>query len=556
MRPSSGSLSRYLPHAPAVSIVVVTMLLPLVVLIIYGATTTEAGRRVVSLAPAARVLGDSIYWLALANTVGISLLATLIATVLGTALGWLFGRTDLPRASLFEQLATLPIFIPPFVGAVAWTLLSAPRIGAFNVALRNLGLPEILDVYTQTGMAWVIGIYLAPYVMMMVAGALRVMDPSLEEAARVDGLNGVRTAARITLPLIAPAILSGAVLSFTIAIGLFGTPVVLGWAKQILLLTSRIWIAAQAVPPDHGAMAILATFLIALSLMANGLQRWLLAGRSFVTVTGKGFRPNTIELGQARGPCLALVVLYLLLTVAAPLIVLLAACLSTYTWSGRFTLNNVAEIFGSADVWDTLKNSIWISVVSASAALVLGLEIAWVATRTKLRGRRLLEMLALIPVSVPGIAFGVGVMFLWLPIPVNVYGSAWIIILAFVGRFTAYAIRPIGASLMQVHPELEESARVAGFGWLRTLFVITLPLIRPSIVASWILLFSIFMTELSMVILLYTANTRTFSVLAFETWSTGIFSVLAGLSILQLLVGASIMLFVRRLFGSRALSSS
>ena len=129
------------------------------------------------------------------------LLATLIATVLGTALGWLFGRTDLPRASLFEQLATLPIFIPPFVGAVAWTLLSAPRIGAFNVALRDLGLPELLDVYTQGGMAWVIGIYLAPYVMMMVAGALRVMDPSLEEAARVGGLNSWRTAARITLPL-------------------------------------------------------------------------------------------------------------------------------------------------------------------------------------------------------------------------------------------------------------------------------------------------------------------------------------------------------------------
>jgi iron(III) transport system permease protein len=556
MRGSSGSVSRYLTHAPALVIVTVTMLLPLLVLIVYGATTIDGGRRGVSLAPIARVLGDSVYWTALANTVGISLLATLIATVLGTALGWLFGRTDLPRASLFEQLATLPIFIPPFVGAVAWTLLSAPRIGAFNVALRNLGLPEILDVYTQSGMAWVIGIYLAPYVMMMVAGALRVMDPSMEEAARVGGLSAVQTAARITLPLIAPAILSGAVLSFTIAIGLFGTPVVLGWSKQILPLTSRIWIAAQAVPPDYGVMAILAIYLIALSLIANGLQRWLLAGRSFVTITGKGFRPQTIELGRGRGPCLTFVGLYLLLTVAAPLLVLLAACLSTYTWSGRFTLDNVAEIAGSTDVWDTLKNSIWISIVSASVALVLGLEIAWVATRTKLNGRRLLEILALIPVSVPGIAFGVGVMFLWLPIPVNVYGSAWIIILAFVGRFTAYAIRPIGASLVQVHPELEESARVAGFGWLRTLLVITLPLIRPSIVASWILLFSIFMTELSMVILLYTANTRTFSVLAFETWSTGIFSVLAGLSILQLLVGASIMLFVRRLFGSRALSSS
>ena len=556
MHSAFRSLGRYLPIIPALLVVTVTMLLPLIVLAVYGFTSLEGGRRVFSFEPVARVMSDSIYWQALGNTVGISLFATLIATMLGTALGWLFGRTDLPRASLFEQLTTLPIFIPPFVGAVAWTLLSAPRIGAFNVALRETGLPELLDVYTQGGMAWVIGIYLAPYVMMMVAGALRVMDPSLEEAARIGGLNSWQTAARITFPLIAPAILSGAVLAFTIAIGLFGTPVVLGWAKQILVLTSRIWIAAQAVPPDYGAMAILAIYLIGLSLAANGLQRWLLAGRSFVTVTGKGFRPNVITLGRARGACMALIVLYLLLTVAAPLLILLAATLSTYTWSGRFTINNVMEIIGSADVWNTLQNSIVISVVSATIALVLGLQIAWVATRTKMRGRRALEMLALIPVSVPGIAFGVGVMFLWLPMPIDVYGTAWIIILAFVGRFTAYAIRPIGAGLMQVHPELEESARVAGLGWFRTLFVITLPLIRPSIVASWILLFSIFMTELSMVILLYTANSRTFSVLTFETWSTGVFSVLAGLSILQLLVGASIMLCVRHLFGSRALASS
>jgi iron(III) transport system permease protein len=556
MRASLSIATRYLPHAPAVVAVIVTMLLPLGVLILYGFTSIDGGQWTLSLAPFARVLTDSIYWQALGNTVGISLFATLVAIVLGVALGWLFGRTDLPQASLFEQLATLPIFIPPFVGAVAWTLLTAPRIGAFNVALRNLGLPEILDVYTPTGMAWVIGIYLAPYVMMMVAGALRSMDPSLEEAARVSGLDGLRTASRITLPLIAPAILSGAVLSFTIAVGLFGTPVVLGWSKQILLLTSRIWIASQAVPPDYAAMAILGIYLIALSVIANLLQRWLLSGRSFVTVTGKGFRPHAIMLGRMRGPCLALVGLYLLLTVVAPLAILLAACLSTYTWSGQFTFNNVTEIASSSDVWDTLKNSIWLSVVSASLALVLGLEIAWVASRTRLHGHRILETLALIPVSVPGIAFGVGVMFLWLRTPIDVYGTAWIIILAFVGRFTAYAIRPIGASLMQVHPELEESARVAGYGWLRTLLHITLPLIRPSIVASWILLFSIFMTELSMVILLYTANTRTFSVLSFETWSTGIFSVLAGLSVLQLLVGASIMLFVRRLFGSRALSSS
>ena len=450
--------------APVFFVVMLTMVLPLIVLGVYGFTTVENGRKILSLAPIGRLLGDSIYWQALGNTLGISLFATLIATVLGTTLGWLFGRTDLPRVSLFEQLATLPIFIPPFVGAVAWTLLSAPRIGALMWHFARLGSRRLLDVYTQGGMAWVIGIYLAPYVMMMVAGALRVMDPSLEEAARIAGLNSWQTAQRVTLPLIAPAILSGAVLAFTIAIGLFGTPVVLGWAKQILLLTSRIWIAAQAVPPDYGAMAILAIYLIMLSIAANGLQRWLLSGRSFVTVTGKGFRPKVMALGSARGPSLALVILYLLLTVAAPLIILLAATLSTYTWSGRFTMNNVVEIAASADVWTTLQNSIWISIVSATIALILGLEIAWVATRTKMRGRRLLEMLALIPVSVPGIAFGVGVMFLWLPMPFDVYGTAWIIVFAFVGRFTAYAIRPISAGLMQVHAELEESARVADWG--------------------------------------------------------------------------------------------
>lgn len=516
---------------------------------------TDGGRGITG-EHVAKVLTEKIYWIALFNTIVVCGGAALVATVLGTLFAWIFVRTDTLGRGALEQIAQIPIFIPPFVGAVAWALLFAPRVGAVNRIAGALGLPWQFDIYTHGGMLWVMGIYLAPYVMMIVAAAMRSIDPSLEEAAQVAGLNRTQTALRITAPLLSPAILSGAVLAFTIAVGLFGTPVVLGWSRQILLLTSRIWISSQAVPPDYGAMAILAIYLIALSLIANGLQRWLLADRSFVTVTGKGFRPHAIALGRARGPCLALVIFYLLLTVVAPLAILLAACLSTYTWSGKFTLDNVAEIAGSGDVWDTLKNSIWISIISATIALVLGLEIAWLANRTRLRGRRILETLALIPVSVPGIAFGVGVMFLWLRAPVDVYGTAWIIILAFVGRFTAYAIRPIGASLMQVHPELEESARVAGFGWLRTLLYITLPLIRPSIVASWILLFSIFMTELSMVILLYTANTRTFSVLAFETWSTGVFSLLAGLSILQLLVGASIMVFVRRLFGSRALSSS
>ena len=254
-----------------------------------------------SWAPHARhlvtVLTGSIYWTSLASTVAVAIGAALLACVLGTALAWIFARTTTFGRSVLEQIAQLPIFIPPFVGAVAWALLLAPRVGV-STAFCRAEHPIELDLYTHAGMAWVMGIYLAPYVMMIVAAALRSMDPSLEEAAQVCGLTKVQTALRITAPLLAPAILSGAVLAFTIAVGLFGTPIVLGWSRQILLLTSRIWIASQAAPPDYGVMAVLSLYLIVLSILATAAQRSALAGRSYVTVTGKGFRPRPIELGR------------------------------------------------------------------------------------------------------------------------------------------------------------------------------------------------------------------------------------------------------------------
>jgi iron(III) transport system permease protein len=502
----------------------------------------------------ARVLGSSIYWGALGNTIAISLGATLIASVFGVPLGWLFARSNVAGGALLEHLAQVPIFIPPFVGAIAWVLLGAPRIGFLNVALRTMDLPQILDVYTHTGMAWVIGLYLAPYVMMIVAGALRSMDPSLEEAGRVSGLGSFTTARDITLPLVAPAILSGAVLAFSIAIGLFGTPVVLGWSRQILVLTSRIWVASQAVPSDYGVMAVLALYLMALSSVAMAVQRKLLGNRSFVTVSGKGFRAKVVSLGRWRWPLTGLALLYVLLTVLAPVAVLIGAAASTYVWSGKYTAANFNEMMASAEVWSTLYNSTWISIASATLATALGIAIAYLASRTRLVGRHALEYIVLLPVSVPGIAFGVGVMLLWLRIPLEVYGTAWIIVLGFVGRFTAYAVRSISANLVQVHPELEESARVAGYGWLRTFGRITLPLIAPGILAGWVLLFSFFMTELSMVILLYSTESRTFSVLSFEVWNVGDLAKLSALSLLQLVIGVSVAALVRFIVPQRALA--
>jgi iron(III) transport system permease protein len=497
------------------------------------------------------VLGRWPYWVALLNTLIIGLGATAIASAVGVPLAWLFARTNLPGKGFLEKLATIPIFIPPFVGAIAWILLAAPRIGAFNFPFRTLVGGEPFNVYTLAGIAWVIGIYLAPYVMMIVAAALRSMDPSLEEAAQVSGLSRLRTATTITLPLVAPAVLSGAVLAFVITIGLFGTPVVIGWARQLYFITSRIYLASQEVPPALGVMAILAVYLILLSLLATLLQRWLLKGRSFITVSGKGFRTRPIVLGRTRYVAAGFVWLYCFFTIIAPILVLIAAAFSTFTWSGRFTWVNFQYLWSSEDVRVTLQNSLLISLIAATVATVIGIVISWTTQRTKIPNRQILEYLAVLPVAVPGIAFGVGVALFWLRMPIPVYGTIWIIVLAFIGRFSGYAVRSISSSIVQVHPELEESARIAGYGWVRTFARITLPLIRPSIVASWMLLFSIFITELSMVILLYTAETRTFSVLSFEVWNVGNFSQVASLSLLQLVIGVAVLQTVQLLWPQR-----
>ena len=497
------------------------------------------------------VLTGEVYWVALFNTVVVCGGAALVATVLGTLFAWIFVRTDTFGRAALEQIAQIPIFIPPFVGAVAWALLFAPRVGAVNRILLALGLPWQFDIYTHTGMLWVMGIYLAPYVMMIVAAAMRSVDPSFEEAAQVAGLSRLQTALRITAPLLSPAILSGAVLAFTIAVGLFGTPVVLGWSRQILLLTSRIWIGTQAVPPEYGVAAVLSIYLILLSVLALAAQRYVLASRSFITVTGKGFRPRLVRLGGWRAVTLTIALLYVVLTILAPLAVLIAAALSSYTWSGQYSLQNVWTALDSEDVWATMKNSIIISTAAATLATALGIAISWVVVRTRMPGRTILEYLVLLPISVPGIAFGVGVMLTWVGAPVPVYGTILIVMFALIGRFTAYSVRSTSASLVQLHPELEESARVCGYGPLQTFLRITFPLILPSVLAGWLLLFSFFMTELSMVILLYSASNRMFSILSFEVWNVGDFSRLATLSLLQTSIGLALAVLLKGVFRAK-----
>jgi iron(III) transport system permease protein len=538
---------RHLVLLAVATVLTVLVVLPLGSVVSNSIFVTDAHGLHVTWQNFYHVATQANYWRSLGDTILISAGSSALATIIGVALAWMMVRTNVPAARLLERLAVLPIFIPPFVGAFAWILLAAPRIGLANVGLRSLDLPEPFNIYTRLGIVWVMGIYMAPYVLMIVASALRSMDPSLEEAGQVSGLNRWRVAIRITLPVVTPAILSGAVLTFVVAIGLFGTPVLLGWPRQILMLTSRIYLESQQVPPAYGVMAVLAVYLMILSTLVVALQQRLVRGRSFVTVTGKGFRTQPIRLGWSRFVLLGVTVIYLVLTVVVPLLVIAAAAASTYAWSGRFTPENFVYLWSSHDVRQTLENSVIIAITAATVAAFLGLCVSWLVCRTSMTGRRLIEYVVLMPLSVPSIAFGIGVAALWLRFPWDIYDTIWLIVIGFVGRFTGYAVRTISGSLVQVHPELEESARICGLGPVRALCRITLPLVRPSIISSWILLYSIFMTELSMVLMLYNADTRTFSILTFDVWYSGYFSRVASLSLLQLFIGVVVMVAVNAL---------
>jgi iron(III) transport system permease protein len=521
----------------------VLIVMPLGALILRGFVHIDQGRTSASLAAFSKVLSDMSYWIAMGNTLVIALGSMVLATLIGVVLAWCLARTNVPWRGFLERAAAMPIFIPPFIGAFAWILFGAPRIGIFNVATMKFSIGQPFNVYSYVGIVWVMGIYIAPYVMMIVAGALRNMDPSLEEAGQVAGLSRFRTMRVITLPVVGPSILSGAVLAFVISLGLFGTPVLLGMAREIYLVTTRIYLELQQFPPDAGIVAVLAIYLMLLSIAANLIQQRMLRGRSFVTVSGKGFRPRLIRLGASRYAIAAGIWLYLALTMFAPIIIIGVAALSTYAWSGRFTWNNIAFLWNTVDVRTTFMNSLFITIVAASATTVLGLAISWFTTRSKMRGRQWLEAVVLLPMSVPSLAFALGVFFFWVWMPkwVGVYGTVWIIVIALIGRYVSYSVRSISSSLVQIHPELEESARIAGYGWTRALSKITLPLVMPSVISSWVMIYSIFVSELSIVLPLYTAETRTLSILSFDTWSIGQFSQVASLSLLQLLMGAGVM---------------
>lgn len=478
----------------------------------------------------------------LGTSLGVALIGTVGALLIGTGLAWLTARTDAPGRRVLEAVSIMPMMVPPLVGAFAWDILASPRSGILNIVLRALHVPVTINIYTLGGIGFVFAIYYAPYVYLFAAAALRNMDPALEEAAALCGASHLGTILRVTLPLILPALLSAALLVFVLLIQLFSIPAVLGEAGGVHVMSVRIWELIGFTPPKVNQASALGVLMLAITVTLVILQNRMLARRSFVTVAGKGLRPTPVALGAARWPLAALGFAYLLSVVLLPYAALLFIALrkslffSTLTAIvdvRQFSLDQVAVAFGDPVVRQSLTNSLLVALGTVAVGSLLYFAVAYIVHRTRLPGRRALELISIMPVAIPGLIIGLGYLWSWISIPVGIYGTLWIIVAAYVSQFSPQGVRAIAGSLVQIHPELEEGARLCGAGFLYTLRRVVVPLAWPGILASMILLLVLSFRELATALFLYTSNTQVFSLTMFDFWQRGSTSLVAVMALVQ-----------------------
>jgi len=451
------------------------------------------------------------------NSLVIALGSMAVATVIGVLLGWLVARTDIPFRRTFEVLNLVPFFLSPLIGSIAWTYLGDPHAGLLNQLARSLGLTTgtFFNVHSSFGIIVVLGLFLTPFVMLQCGAAFRQMDASLEQAAQACGASWFRTALRITLPLAGPAILSAAILVFVLGIEDLSVPLVLGYGAGIQTLSTRIYDAVQIFPPNYNFGAAMGCVLMLITVICLYLQRRALRDRGFVTVSGRGARTETMRLGRWRWLALAGELAFLGLAAVLPIGVLAIVAFSQgWTGSidlGNLTFDNVKALFGQGSiVGRALANSLLLSTVCACLVVAISVVAVYALERARITGRRLFEVCLTIPVAVPGLVLGVGLLTLVLRTPL--FGSLWIIGIAYTIRFLPFAQRSVSAAFLAVHTELEEAARLSGAGWFRYTWRVLIPLVRPGLAAGWMLVFLTFMRELPMSALLQTSGTQTLSV--------------------------------------------
>jgi len=481
----------------------------------------------------------------LLNSLVFAVGASALAFTIGAFFAWINERTNTPFKALFFALSVIPLIIPGILFTVSWILLGSPKIGIVNTILQRLFDTDIVfvNIYSMTGMIWVDGLHYSPMAFLLMTAALRSMDPSLEESALMSGASVPQVAWRITLKLAWPAVLASLLILFVRAIESFEVPALLGLPVGIEVYTSAIYQAIHRYPSQVGLASAYAVTLLVISSLGIAFQSRLSrqTGR-FSTVTGKGYRPRAIDLGRWRYLTAALFIAYLGVVVVLPFLVLLWSSLQRYFAApslealSHLSFNAYRTVLSQDNFSTVVWNSLVLALGSATIIMLVTSVIAWIVIRTRLPGRQILDNLASLPLVFPGLVLGLAIMVCYLALPIGVYGTLWIMLIAYVTRFMPYGIRTNATSMLQIHKELEESAAMSGASWLMTFRRIVLPLLKPGLIAGWIYIVIVSIRELSSSILLYSPGTEVVSVVIWEMWQNGQYVELSALGVM--LIGA------------------
>ncbi len=472
---------------------------------------------------------------------------TIISLFIGGLFAWLIERTNMPGRGFAYVIMISPLAIPRMLFGISWVLLLSGRIGLINKFFENSFGFKLFDIYSMGGMIWVQSLLEVPTAFLMVLGALRSMDPSLEEAAYVSGSNNFGTLRQVTIPIMTPSVLAAAVFLFTVNIEVFEIPGIIGLPAGITLFSTAIYVnATVSIPANYGlANTYAITFLILSVILVSLYRKATRHSERYSTITGKGYRPRLIDLGVGRYVAFGAFFIFFILAILLPILVLLySSFLSFYEVpsSGvlaKMSFHNYITILKAPWLKKVAKNTFLLMAVAPSVCVMIAALVAWLVHRTRVstKWKSFTDILSFMPQAFPSIVIALSLLIVFLKFRfIPIYGTLWIIALAFVIRYLPYGSRTIGAAVIQIHKELEESAQVCKASEIKSFFKITFPLIAPALVNAWIWIAMQSARALSAALMLYTSRNEVLSTRIWEIWFEGGVVTVGALAMMMIVV--------------------
>ena len=511
-----------------------------------------------SLTAVLNVYATAEYWAYLASALWLAAIVTALSLVVGMVMALLVARTDIPLKGTFDLLIIMPLFLSPFTGMIAWIALGSKKTGFINGTIlalfRSVGieLAPLINVWSFSGAVWVMFLFFCPFVYLFTVGNLRGMDSSLEEAARTTGASVMQTLWRITLPMSLPAILAAGMLVFVLAAEMYTIPGIIGSNAGFTTLPWKIYEDSTVFPVHRAHAAAAGTLLLWVTILGIWLQRRITRqSERFVTVTGKGFRGRPLKLGAWKPAALVIIVFYILCADVLPFGSLLISSFMKYSapaiTTEIFTLKHYHDIFTFQNFRDALWNTLLLAILSGAACVLIGFMITFMELRRPSPETRFLAFLGVLPVAVPGLVYGIGLLWVYLQTPL--YGTIWILLLAFVAKFLPYGIVVSRAGILQIHPEMEQSARISGASPLLALRKIIIPLVKPTLIAILFFVMLQSIKELSASVLLYSQRSQVLAVLTWHYMDAGEYQFAAAIGVLQTILMIAMVVVTRMVFG-------